>query len=343
MRDYTGKIIYLGMDVHKETYSVTAILDGEILKRDCLSADPKGLLEYCKRFYPNAIIKSAYEAGFCGFSLHRYLIENGIDNIVVHPASIEVQINDKVKTDKRDSLKIAVHLSQNRLKCVNIPTSDQEDRRSVTRMRGILISNRSRCVNRIKGFFYYSGIKFPYKKMSQKAVKVLRTMDLLKGKKFQLEMLLDEWERITQGIKACDKQIEEQSLDDDLDKYYRSVPGVGSFIAQVLSNEMGDMSQFPNEKSLFSYCGLTPCEYSSGERIWKGHITRQGKSFLRKYLTQAAWKAVKIDSELKEVFDKMCMGIGKKRAIQAIARKLIGRIRACVMNREFYKVKEIEK
>ena len=75
MRDYTGKTIYLGMDVHKESYSVTAICDGELLKRDRLKADPEMLIAYCKRFFPNGKILSAYEAGFCGFSLHRFLLE----------------------------------------------------------------------------------------------------------------------------------------------------------------------------------------------------------------------------------------------------------------------------
>jgi transposase len=126
MRDYTGKTIYLGMDVHKLSYSVTAVCDGEIAKRDKIIADPQTLINYCRRYFPNACIKSAYEAGFCGFSLHRTLLKNNIDNIVVHPASIEMQQNDRVKTDKKDSLKIAVQLSQNRLRGIFVPTEEKK-------------------------------------------------------------------------------------------------------------------------------------------------------------------------------------------------------------------------
>jgi hypothetical protein len=83
LRDYSEKTIYLGIDVHKQSYSVTAICDGTIVKRDRLPADPKNLVTYCQRFFPKGRIKSAYEAGFCGFGLHRYLIENQIENIIL--------------------------------------------------------------------------------------------------------------------------------------------------------------------------------------------------------------------------------------------------------------------
>ncbi len=92
MRDYTKKIIYLGIDVHKLSYSVTAICEGEIVRRDRLTADPKILLNYCHKFFPNGHIRTAYEAGFSGFSLHRFLLKNNCESIVVNPASIEIPI-----------------------------------------------------------------------------------------------------------------------------------------------------------------------------------------------------------------------------------------------------------
>lgn len=123
------------MDVHKESYSVTAICNGLIVKRDRLPADPDELLQYCKRFFPKGSVRSAYEAGFCGFGLHRLLVENQIQNIVVHPGSVAIQMNERVKTDKRDSLKIAVQLSQGMLTGIHIPTCEQEAARSLSRLR----------------------------------------------------------------------------------------------------------------------------------------------------------------------------------------------------------------
>ena len=100
MQNYTGKKVFLGMDVHKKTYAVTAICDGQIIKRDTLRADPAMLVGYCKKYFVGAEIHSAYEAGFCGFHLHRYLESEGIKNIVVDAAGIEVAVGNRVKTDK---------------------------------------------------------------------------------------------------------------------------------------------------------------------------------------------------------------------------------------------------
>ena len=103
MKDYTEKTVFIGIDVHKKTYSVTCICNKEVVKRDTLKASPTGLVEYLNKYFANAKIKTVYEAGFSGFVLHRYLLEQGIDSIVVHAASVEISARDRVKTDKRDS------------------------------------------------------------------------------------------------------------------------------------------------------------------------------------------------------------------------------------------------
>ena len=58
------------------------------------------------------------------------------------------------------------------------------------------------------------------------------------------------------------------------------VPGVGLISARVLSHELGNMSEFSNERQLFSYTGLTPGEHSSGQQVHRGHITKQGNRHL---------------------------------------------------------------
>lgn len=338
MRDYTGQTIYLGMDVHKESYSVTAICDGTVVKRDRLAANPRELLQYCKRFFPNGTVRSAYEAGFCGFGLHRLLVENRIQNIVVHPGAVAIQMNERVKTDKRDSLKIAIQLSQGILKGVHVPSREQEAARSLSRLRATLMKDRSRCTNRIKGLLHFHGVRLRFKRLSEKRFKELRELNLSADIQFCLDLWLDEWKKASDNIKRCEQRLKDQSGNDELEPYYRSAPGIGKITTRVLSNELGDMKQFVNERQLFSYCGLTPSEYSSGETVRRGHITKQGKSFLRMYLTEAAWRAIKKDPALKEAFERIAARQGKKRAIQGIARKLIGRIRTCVITREFYEI-----
>jgi transposase len=98
------------------------------------------------------------------------------------------------------------------------------------------------------------------------------------------------------------------------------------------------MSRFTNERALFSYTGLTPGEYSSGASIRRGHISRQGVSRLRHVLVETAWRALPGDPILHAMFERIAATRGKQRAIVAIARRLIGRIRACFRHGTTYAV-----
>src|SRR6185503_13148598 len=153
---------------------------------------------------------------------------------------------------------------------------------------------------------------------------------------YVLRMLCEEWLYLNEQIENVKAKLEKQAEEDPLEKIYRSLPGIGPTVARVLANELGDMSQFSNEKQLFSYTGLTPREHSSGEHRWLGHISRQGKSIVRKMLVQAAWKAVSIDKGLGKKFEELSKRAGARRAIVAIARTLIGYARCCIKENRLY-------
>lgn len=340
MKNYTDKTIYLGMDVHKKTYAVTAICDGQVIKKDTLKADPGVLVTYCKKYFVGAQVCSAYEAGFCGFHLHRYLESAGIKNIVVDAAGIEVAVGNRVKTDKRDSLKIATHLADGRLKGIHIPSVEREDDRAVTRLRETFARQRSRFACQLKSLLFQHGLirADEKKKISEKWAKVLETMPLSPGLKYAVTSYLTMWRQMDVKVKEIDKELAIQAQKDEaIEAIYRNTPGIGPVSARILANEVEDTLQFSNERCLFSYTGLTPSEHSSGEHVRQGHITRHGKSILRKVLVQAAWKAIGLDDSLGEIFDRLATKIGKKKAIIAIARRLIGRIRACFRTGELYR------
>lgn len=346
MKDYTGQTIFIGIDVHKKTYSVTAIFDGKVAKRDTIPACPQKLIDYCFKFFPGATVYSAYEAGFSGFYLHRLLLQNGIHNIVVHASSIEIASRDRVKTDKRDSFKIATQLSVGRLKCIYIPSVQREAFRSISRLREKFIRDRTRIGVQIKSFLNLNGLisHKDTKRISRKWI--LKVVEVLENSNdetsFNLSMMSKRWLEIDNGITEIERKLKLQATSEiELEQIYQSAPGVGAIVGRMLINELGDMSQFKNEKALFSYTGLTPQEYSSGEHTRQGHISRQGKSILRKILVQAAWQAIRKDSSLKEVFERLSSKAGKKKAIIGVARRLVGHIRACLQRNELYRYKEV--
>lgn len=349
-RDYTGKVIYMGLDVHKKSYSCVSICEGAIVKRDTIPANPDGLLNYMNKFFPGAKINSAYEAGFSGFHLHRYLIQNGVNNIVVHPASIEISSRDRVKTDKRDALKIATQLSAHRLRGIYVPSVEQEAKRNVSRLRSTFWKSRQQVGARLKSLLFTQGLmaEDDQTRLSKNWItdKLLEVEEKSYPSDFlySVNMYKEEWEHLTEKIKEIEEYLKDQAKSEKIiHQIYQSVPGIGPIHGRQLANELGDMSQFRNEKQLFSYTGLTPSEYSSGEHIRQGHISRQGRAVLRKILVEAAWVAITKDPCLQKIYERISHKSGGKRAIVGVARRLVGRIRSCLASGKLYETDIIGK
>ncbi len=339
-KSYIGQDVFVGIDVHKKNYYVVARVNQEIVKKWTAPASPQKLGEQLIKYFGEGRIHTAYEAGFSGFALHRKLVKLGIDNIVVHAAGIEVAVNNRVKTDKRDATKLATLLEAKRLKGIHIPTEKEENQRLLTRTREQLVKDRTAVKNKIRMKFHQLGL-IDYDEnhaMTHKLVKEILILDVSRELIVVIQAYWRIWKSLDQEIRNIEKELKKQAENDPNEPTYRSVPGVGNIGARILSNELGNMSQFPNEGQLFSYTGLTPCEYSSGEAIHRGHISKQGNGRLRAILVEVAWRAIKKDPALEEFFNRLYPRTGKTRAIIAVARKLIGRIRAAFKKKEFYQI-----
>jgi transposase len=333
--------VYVGIDVHKRTFSVTVIGEQITKKKVTMPANPESLISFLINNYPGANIYSAYEAGFSGFPLHRKLVAAGIKNIVVNPASVETASNNRVKTDKKDSQKLAEHLFQGRLKGINIPSIEQEYKRLITRTREQILKQRVRIGNQIKSKLFQFGFIDSNNEtiMSKKFLTSLSTLNLSSELKIVINCLSSTWIFLSERVKEIELELKNQAKKDvHIETVYQSVPGIGSISSRILANELGDMSQFKNEKSLFSFVGLTPTEHSSGENTRQGHISRQGSSRLRKILVECAWLNISKDPEMEQAFSKISARRGKKRAAVAVDRRLIGRIRSCFKNNTLYKI-----
>lgn len=335
-------IVYLGIDVHKRTYAVTAVSENTRIKRVSMPADPNILLAFIHNYFSKATVYSAYEAGFSGFGLHRFLVNNGIKNIVVHPASIEVASKNKVKNDKRDSEKIAFQLSHGKLHCVHVPSPQREFWRTITRLRSQYVKERARCACRIKSFlFYFSLLPHSHKgRTSCKWIKSLLTLqNINEDVLYCIQSYVQTWLYFNEKIKTIDKRLQEQAKKDyTVNNVYKKSNGIGLIASRILANELGDMSQFNSESALYSFTGLTPCEYSSGDHRRLGNISRQGNPIVRGILTEAAWKAIKKNPMLEIVFDRLVRNTGsRKKAILGVARRMIGHTRAEFKKKNTYK------
>lgn len=338
---YSGRMIYVGIDVHKDTYAVTCVCDKKIVKTATVQADPAGLAASLQRWFPEATLSTVYEAGFSAFVLHRALLKAGMTNIVVNPASVAVAANDKVKTDRRDSKKLAMDLADGRLHGIYVPTEAEELARLLPRTRAQIVEHRATITRQIKAKLHQFGLIAPSsrRRMSNRYLREIAAWPLPVELSVSLTFLAEQWRFATRQLIEMRRVLREQAhAQQKLETVYRSVPGIGEVVARTLATELGDMTRFTNERALFSYTGLTPSEHSSGASVRRGHMSRQGSSRIRQLLVETAWRALPRDTVLQESFDRIAATRGKKRAIVAIARRLTGRIRACFRQGTTYAV-----
>jgi transposase len=120
-----------------------------------------------------------------------------------------------------------------------------------------------------------------------------------------------------------------------------SIPGVGLLVAMELLLELQNVSRFRKADQLAAYVGLTPSQYSSTDKVRMGRITCIGKKMLRSMLIQASWQLIRKDGVMREKYDKLKIRSGGKRAIVAIARTLLIRMRRLLLDNVYLMHQEL--
>ncbi len=347
-QSFEGKVVFVGIDVHKRTYTIVAVAEGmKAMKFANLPADPEALATFLRRRLKGAVLKTAYEAGFSGFVLHRVLSREGIDNIVVNPSSIEIAANNRVKTDRRDALKVAEQLKTGQLQGIRIPSVEEEQARLITRTRTQVVNLRKAVGNMIKSKLVQFGLleHDDERVMGPRLLKEIEASTMAPELALAVKALAAIYRCAAEQICELEEKMAAQAkAQEDLERIYCSAPGLGPISGRVLCNELGDMSQFSNERQLCAFVGLTPSEHSSGtdrngdERKRRGRITKQGRALIRGVLVEAAWRAIAQDPALRQIYDRLKIRCGGKRAIVAVARHLLVRIRASLKRKEVYRM-----
>ena len=155
------------------------------------------------------------------------------------------------------------------------------------------------------------------------------------------DILVRLYEDLTSKVKELNQRIKELAATETYKErlgLLKTVPGIGTLTAMEILTELQEMSRFGSAQELASYLGLTPSEYSSGDRVRQGRITRCGNKRVRSCLVESSWFLISKDPKMREKYLRIKYRRGAKRAIIAIARNLSGRIRHMLLNHEPYMV-----
>src|SRR5262245_20005231 len=154
---------FVGLAVHQESIAVAAAagVGGEARSLRTIPNTPAAVAKLARRLGPPARLRVCYEAGPCGYVLHRQLTELGVDCVVVAPSLVPTKPGEKVKTDRRDALKLARAHRAGDLAAVWVPDAAHEALRDLTRAREDALGDLHRARQRLRGFLLRQGLRPP--------------------------------------------------------------------------------------------------------------------------------------------------------------------------------------
>lgn len=288
--------VFVGLDVHKESITVAYAIDMgdvELLgKIGTLKADIDRL---CKRVQSKARhVRVVYEAGPCGYGLYRELVERGFDCVVCVPSLIPKKPGERVKTDRRDAVKLARALRAGDLSAVHVPDVEDEAFRDLARAWAAAKSDLRQARQRLKSFLLSHGVRFSGNANWGPAHR--RWISVLAFPNHWQQLAFDECRRTIEDRFAQCQRLEATLHEAVVGwRFYPAILGLQTmrgiqFITAVgMLSELGDLSRFEHPRQLMAWLGVTPSEHSSGERRRQGSITKNGNSYARKLLVEAPW------------------------------------------------------
>jgi transposase len=286
--------IHLGLDVSKDKIAVGILRWGEqVPDVEMVFNDEASVRRLIGRFGDHGRLRTCYEAGPTGFGLHRLLTSMGVACDVVAPALVPKAPADRVKTDRRDCQRLARLHRAGELVAIRVPTEAEEAVRDLCRARADLVDDRTRTRQRLSKFL------LRHDRIWRDSAWTIKHERWLAGQHFDEPALRSTYGHYRAVLAARDGEL--AALEADLARWYTHGPfvdavarlaayrGIAYLGALTIASEVGDWRRFPAARTFMGFTGLIPSEYSSGQTVHRGHITKAGNAHLRTQLVESAW------------------------------------------------------
>ena len=290
-------ITYIGLDVHKDSIVIAVAaggLRGEVREYGRIANTSAALDRLLRKLGGDGMkLRFCYEAGPCGYGIHRRLSARGHECVVVAPSLIPKRAGDRVKTDRRDAASLAKLHRAGELTAVWVPDCRHEAMRDLVRARLDAVHSLRRARQQLSGFLLRQGCHYRRPAWTKLHRRWLAGLSFAQAVH---HIVLEDYIAAVEGAKArrdrLTAQIEAMLPDWTLAPIVAAVQtmrGMALVNAATLIAELGDLSRFANPGQLMAYLGLVPSEYSSGATIKRGGITKAGNGAARRLLIEAAW------------------------------------------------------
>jgi transposase len=316
----------IGCDFHP-SYQEIALWDkatGEEVQRS-LSHERK---EEVRAFYAGLAgpVRVGIEASGQSQWFEQLLTELGHEVQIGDAAKIRASTDRKQKTDRRDAQLLVKLLEEDRFPQIWVPTPAERDVRQLLLHRHKLVRMRTQVKNQLQALALNQGVQRKWKLWSATGRKQLAALPLLpwaSRRRAELLVLLDQLES---AVLELDRAVLEQAHTRPTVRRLMTHPGVGPVTALAFVLTLGPVQRFRRGKQVASYFGLIPSEHSSGGKQRLGHISKQGSSFVRGLLVEAAQSAVRHEPRMRRAYQRLAQRRCRALAKVAMARKLAVRL-----------------
>lgn len=314
---------YLGIDLSKRSFHAV-VMDqaGKILrsqKYNNTRQDVLAALACCPQ-KPEVVIEATQNWMW----LANLLKQLEVPVTLAHPLKTKAIASARIKNDELDAKTLAHLLRSNLVPQSYIATIKEQEDRELSRARCQLVKQQTWCKNQIHALLTKENLLPPVKDLfGKKGQEWLNSQELSEAKQVVINEFLALLANTKARIKNLEQVIHKRCQNDQRIEILKSIPGFGEITAFVLASEIGQITRFTTGKHLASYLGLVPSLYQSGKTKRLGRITKQGNPYARWVLVQAAHRIVRSDPQMKLAYEALSARRGKKKAIVAIARKLV--------------------
>jgi transposase len=317
---------FVGIDLHKKTISL-CVVDKErtvVDRKRLYCSEPEGIVGF---FEGLGSFQAVVEAT-ASYEWLVSLIEPLADRIVLaHPKKMRVIAESTRKSDQLDAQILAEFLALDMIPEAYRPSKRQRAHRILVRHRSYLSRRLTSVRNKIRRILSnYNADREDL--FTEAGLVYLSKAAVLEADRFVLDQLILEWRTYTQQLAEADTRLqgfakEAPVKEAEARAILDTIPGVGPVTIDVVVSELGDIRRFRSQKKVCAYAGLVPGQRESAGRTRELSITKEGSKLLRWVLVQAAWRLVNQTARWGRIFEGLRKRRGKKKAIVAVARRLL--------------------
>ena len=292
------RTVCVGLDTHKAKIAMAVAEPGrlgEVRFQGDIANQPDAVRRLVERLgKKHGQLSFCYEAGPCGYGLHRQITALGHDCTVVAPSLVPQRAGERVKTNRRDAVTLARLHRAGELTPIWIPDPTHEAMRDLVRARTAAMEGVRRARQQLQGFLLRHGRLFAGRKTWSPAHR-----RWLAGLRFahpaQQIVLQEQIDAIAEAERRRDRldaQIRELAPDWSMAPVVaalQAMRGIAFLSAVIMVAEVGDFRRFANPRQLMAWLGLVPSEHSSGAKVRRGGITKAGNGRARRVLVEGAW------------------------------------------------------